>query len=78
MLLKILGKKRFSSKRISEISNPDEASKLAIEGLDQGYKLSEVSTKYGILRSSIRDHIEGKTKQRKIGSKIILTQKDKD
>ena len=36
-------------------------SNLAIKGLDQGYKLCEVLTKYGIPRSSIRNQVEGRT-----------------
>ena len=42
----------------------DESLKLAIEALDQRHKMSEICTKYGIPRSSLRDHIEGKTSRR--------------
>ena len=46
---------------------------MAIDGLDQGYSMTEVSKKYKILRSSLRDQYEGKIKGRKMGLKIVLT-----
>ena len=55
-----------------------EALKMAIEGLDQGYKIAKVNNKYGISRSSLGDHNEGKTSQKKIGPKIVLPKNKKD
>ena len=55
----------------------DEALKLAIEALDQGHKMSKVCLKYGIPKSSLRDHVEGSTKTRRMGPNTILTQEEK-
>ena len=55
----------------------DEALKLAIEALDHAHKLNEVCQKYGIPRSSLRDHVKGRTKTRKMGPNTILTQEEK-
>ena len=46
-----------------------EALYLAIEGLDDGYKMSEVCEKYNIPSSSLRDHVVGRFKGRKMGPK---------
>ena len=46
----------------------DETLQLAIEGLDQGYKTSQVCAKYGIPRASLKDHLVG-TRGRKWGQK---------
>ena len=46
---------------------------MAIKGLDQGYKISEVCEKYNIPRSSLKDHIVGISKGRKLDSKTILS-----
>ena len=48
----------------------------AIEALDQGHKMSEVCLKYGIPRSSLRDHVEGRTRTRRMGPNTILTQEE--
>ena len=48
----------------------DEAFQLTIEGLDQGYKLCEVSFKYVIPRYSIRDHLEERTRQGDLDLKL--------
>ena len=50
-----------------------ESLELAIEGLDQGYKISEVCEKYNIPRSSLRDHFLGKSRGRKMGPKTVLS-----
>ena len=51
----------------------DESLKLAIDALDQGYKMADVSRKYEIPRSSLRDHYEGRTRNRKMVPKTILS-----
>ena len=50
----------------------NEALKLAIEGINQGYRINEVSKKYGIPRSFLRDHMEGRTRGRRMGPKICF------
>ena len=35
---------------------------MAIDGLNQGYSMTDVYKKYRIPRSSLRDHYEGRTK----------------
>ena len=54
----------------------DESSKLAIDSFDQGYKMANVSRKYEIPRSSLRDHYKGKTRNRKMGPKTILSKEE--
>ena len=56
----------------------DESLKLAIDALDQGYKMADVSGKYEIPRSSLRDHYEGRTRNRKMDPKIILSKEEED
>ena len=51
----------------------NEALRLAFDALDSGYKMSEVSMKYGIPRSSLREHYHGRRKSRKLGPKGVLT-----
>ena len=46
---------------------------MAIEGLDEGYKISEVCKKYNIHRSSLRHHVVGKCRGRKMDQKIMLS-----
>ena len=55
----------------------DDALQMAIDGLDKGYKMIEVCSKYAISRSLLKDHYAHRTRQRKVGSKIVLT-KDKE
>ena len=55
-----------------------EALHLAIEGLDQGWKMSEVCEKYKIPRSSLRDHVVGRSRGRKMGPKTILTKDEEE
>ena len=50
-----------------------EALHLAMEGLDEGYKMNEVCKKYNMPRSSLRDHQIGRSRGRKMGPKTILT-----
>ena len=50
-----------------------EALKLAIDALDSGYNMSQVSRHFQIPRSSLRDHYEGRTKSRKSGPQGVLT-----
>ena len=64
------GNKTQRRKKRENWSN--EALELATEGLDQGYKLSQVCAKYGIPRSSLRDHLVGRSRGRKMGPKIVL------
>ena len=54
----------------------NEALNLAIERIDQGYTMAEVSRKYKIPRSSLGDHIMERTKGRKMGPKTILSQEE--
>ena len=54
----------------------NEALQLAIQGLDDGYNMAEVSKKYKIPRSFIKDHYEGRTIQRKLGPKTIFTNEE--
>ena len=56
----------------------DESLKLAIDALDQGYKMAEVSRKYEIPRSSLRDNFEGRTRNRKMGPKTILSKEEEE
>ena len=49
------------------------ALKLAMDTLDTGYPMSQVCKKYGIPRSSLRDHYVGKRKSRKSGPAGVLT-----
>ena len=51
---------------------------MAMDGLDEGYNMAEVSKKYRIPRSSLRDYYESKTKGRKMEPKTILTKEEKD
>ena len=53
----------------------DEALKLAIKGIDQGYKMVEVAKKYDILNSFLRNHIKGRTRNRRLEPKIMLIHK---
>ena len=45
----------------------------AIACFDVGYKLGECCKAFNIPKSSLRDHLRGKTKSRKIGATTILT-----
>ena len=45
----------------------------AIDALDDGYKIQDVSNNFGIPRSTLREHYVGKRKSRKIGPKGVLT-----
>ena len=56
----------------------NEALKLAIEGVDQGYSMAEVCRKYRIPKSSLRDHIVGRTRGRKMRPKTILSQEEEE
>ena len=55
-----------------------ESLELAIEGLDQGYKIFEVCEKYNIPRSSLRDHFLGKSRGRKMGPKTVLSAQEEE
>ena len=71
------GKKTQPKKNRANWSN--EALELAIEGLDQGYKFSQVCAKYGIPRSPLRDYLVGRSRGRKMGPKTILSiEEEKD
>ena len=66
--------KKIQKNKRAQWSN--EALTLAIKALNEGYKMSEVCKKYKISRSSLRDHVVGRTKGRKMGPKTILSQKE--
>ena len=51
----------------------DRALGLAMEAVDNGHSYSKVSTEYKIPRSNLRDHMNGKTTSKKMGSKSKLT-----
>ena len=55
-----------------------EALHLAIEGLDEGYKISEVCKRYNIHRSSLKDHVVGRCRGRKMGPKIVLSMDEEE
>ena len=63
-------KKRAKTK-MTQWSN--EKLELAIKGLDQGYKMFQMYTKYEIPQSSLRDHLVESLKGRKMGPKIVLS-----
>ena len=44
--------------------------------IDEGYQWKEVCIYYGIPRISLRDHMSGKTKSRKMGPSLILTKEE--
>ena len=47
-----------------------------MEAIDNGHKYSKVSAHYGIPKSSIRDHMNGRTKTRKMGPKGVLSEEE--
>ena len=55
----------------------NETLKLVVEGIDQGYKMAEVARKYGISRISLRNHVEERTKGKRIELHTMLTPKEK-
>ena len=56
----------------------NEALHLAIEGLDEGYKINEVCKKYNIPRSLLRDDVVGKCRRRKMGPKTVLSMDEEE
>ena len=56
----------------------DEALKEAIQAIDDGYTMEEVSIHYSIPRTSLRDHISGKTTSRKMGPAPTLTKEEEE
>ena len=66
--------KKIRAKRRAKWSDQDLAS--AIACYDIGYKLSECSKAFNIPKSSLRDHLSGKTNSRKIGTKTIFTKQE--
>ena len=56
----------------------DDALKAVIEAIDAGYKWEEVCSHYGIPRTSLRDHISGRTRSRKMDPPPILTKKEEE
>jgi transposase-like protein len=44
-----------------------ESLNLALEAVDEGYNISRVAKHYGIPRTSLRDHVNGKIQKRKKG-----------
>ena len=53
-----------------------EALKKAVQAIDEGYTMEEVSIHYGISRISLRDHVSAKTKSRKMGLVPTLIKKE--
>ena len=49
---------------------------MAIEAIDNGHKYSNICIMYGIPKTSLRDHISGKTKSRKMDPKGLLTKEE--
>ena len=47
-----------------------------MECYNLGYKISECCEAFNIPRSSLRDHLSGRTTTRKIGAKTILTNQE--
>ena len=56
----------------------DQDLKDAISCLDIGYTIKEVCEAFSILRTSLRDHYEGRVKGRKMGPKSILTKEEEE
>ena len=54
----------------------DQALQDAMAAIDEGYEWEEISKYYGIPRSSLRDHMSGKTISRKIDPPPILTKEE--
>ena len=52
----------------------DEALKEAIQAIDDGYTMEEVSIHYSIPRTSLRDYISGKNRLKKDGSSPYINQ----
>ena len=69
------GVKILALKKRGQWSN--RALKAFFQALDNGYKIQEVSQKYGIPRSSRRENYLGKRKSRKFGAIAILTMVEK-
>ena len=70
---KSIRKKNVGKRRV-KWTNDDLVAALVC--YDVGYKLGECCTTFNIPKSSLRDHLSGKTKFRKIGAKTILTKKE--
>ena len=49
-----------------------------IDCYDVGYKLHECCKAFNIPKSSLRDHLSGRTKSEKIGAKTILTKQEEE
>ena len=56
----------------------DESLKMAIDALNQCYKMADVCKKYEISRSFLKDHYEGRTRNRNMDRKTILTKDNED
>ena len=56
----------------------DEALKKAMVAIDDGYKWEEVCEHYGIPRSSLRNHMSGRTRCRKMGPPPILIKEEEE
>ena len=61
-------------KRRGKWTNDDLVGALAC--YDIGYELGKCCIAFNIPKSSLRDHLSGKTKSRKIGAKTILTKEE--
>ena len=51
---------------------------MAIDCYNVGYKLGEWCKAFNIPNSSLRDHLSGRTKSRKIGAKTIFIKYEED
>ena len=51
---------------------------MAIDALNHGYKIADMCRKYKIPRSSLKDHYEKRTKNRKMDLKIILNKDNEE
>ena len=72
-LLESMKEPSRTSKRDAKIARKDkqglwidEALNKAMESIDNGYNYNEVCLQYGIPKSSLRNHVNGKTRSRKM------------
>jgi hypothetical protein len=51
---------------------------LALAAIDEGHKLARVAEHYGIPRTTLRDHMNGKIAKRKKGPQGVLTKEEEE
>ena len=66
--------KKIGAKRRARWSDEDLVA--VIDCYDVGYKFSECCKKFNVPKSSLRHHLSGRTKSRKIGAKTILIRQE--